>query len=116
MTANPAPEDRPRAVILVEGMSDRIALEVLARRRGRDLAAQGVAVIAMHGATNLGHYLDPLWTLQHQPAQLGRSTQDQLRRFMSGRSGNKHRYARLLAGAMELDRVPRPLDGVLGHV
>jgi hypothetical protein len=35
---------------------------------------------------------------------------------MSGRSGNKHRYARLLAGAMELDRVPRPLDGVLGHV
>jgi len=67
MTANPAPEDRPRAVILVEGMSDRIALEVLARRRGRDLAAQGVAVIAMHGATNLGHYLDPLWTCSTSP-------------------------------------------------
>src|ERR1022692_1140970 len=28
-----------------------------ARRRGRDLAADGVAVIAMHGATNLGRYL-----------------------------------------------------------
>jgi hypothetical protein len=60
--------------------------------------------------------LRSLWTLQHQPAQRGRSTQDQLRRFMSGRSGNKHRYARLLADAMDLDRVPRPLDGVLAHV
>jgi hypothetical protein len=174
-------------------MSDRLALEVLARRRGRDLAAHGVAVIAMHGATNLGHYLElygpgglnvrlaglcdaaeedyfrrvlrragigagasraatealgffvctldledeliralgteaveriieaegelrSLRTLQHQPAQRGRSTQDQLRRFMSGRSGNKHRYAPLLAGAVDLNRVPRPLDGVLAYV
>ena len=39
-------------------MSDRLALEMLARRRGRDLAAHGVDVIAMHGATNLGHYLE----------------------------------------------------------
>ena len=31
-----------RAVILVEGVSDRIALETLAARRGRDLAAEGV--------------------------------------------------------------------------
>ena len=174
-------------------MSDRLALEVLARRRGRDLAADGIAVIAMDGATNLGRHLErygpggldvklaglcdaaeedyfrralrragigagasraamealgffvctldledeliralgteaveriieaegelrSLRILQHQPAQRGRSTQDQLRRFMSGRSGNKHRYARLLADAMDLDRVPGPLDGVLAHV
>src|SRR2546427_10884643 len=59
MTAHPAPDDgRPRAVVLAEGTSDRLALEVLARRRGRDLAANGVAVIAMHGATNIGHYLE----------------------------------------------------------
>jgi hypothetical protein len=58
MTANPAPDCRPRAVVLVEGLSDRLAFEVLARRRGRDLAADGVAVIAMHGATNLGRYLE----------------------------------------------------------
>jgi hypothetical protein len=39
-------------------VSDRLAIEVLARRRGRDLAADSVAVIAMHGATNLGRYLE----------------------------------------------------------
>ena len=193
MTGNPAPDDRLRAVVLVEGMSDRLALEVLARRRGRDLAADGVAVIAMHGATNIGHHLElygpgglnvrlaglcdaaeedyfrralrragigagasrttmealgffvcsldledeliralgteaveriieaegelrSLRTLQRQPAQRDRSTQDQLRRFMSGRSGNKRRYARLLADAVDLNRVPRPLDGVLAHL
>ncbi len=193
MTADPALGGRLRAVVLVEGLSDRIALEVLARRRGRNLAADGVAVIAMHGATNLGRYLErygpggldvklaglcdvaeedyvrralrragigagasgaarealgffvctldledeliralgtgavervieaqgelrSLRTLQRQPAQRGRSADDQLRRFMSGRSGNKHRYARLLAGAVDLNQVPRPLDGVLAHV
>ena len=39
-----------RAVILVEGVSDRIALETLAARRGRDLTAEGVAVVAIGGA------------------------------------------------------------------
>ncbi len=193
MTANPSLDGQPRAVVLVEGLSDRLALEVLARRRGRDLAADGVAVIAMQGATNLGRCLqrygpcglnvklaglcdaaeeDYFWralrqagigvqasgasmealgffactidledeliralgtdaveriieaqgelrslrTLQRQPAQRGRPAHDQLRRFMSGRSGNKYRYARLLAGAVDLNRVPRPLDGVLAHV
>ncbi len=193
MTADAAADGRPRAVVLVEGVSDRLAVEVLARRRGRDLAADGVAVIAMHGATNLGRHLErygpgglnvklaglcdaaeedyfrralrragigaaasraaleelgffvctidledeliralgteaveriieaqgelrSLRTLQRQPAQRGRPASDQLRRFMSGRSGNKHRYARLLAGAVDLNRVPQPLDGVLAHV
>ena len=41
----------PRAVVLVEGVSDRAALAELARRRGDDLAAYGVAVVAMGGAT-----------------------------------------------------------------
>ncbi len=50
----------PRAVILVEGPSDERAVEVLAQRRGRDLAAEGVAVVAMGGVTNLGHHLDRL--------------------------------------------------------
>jgi hypothetical protein len=193
MTADPARDGRTRAVVLVEGLSDRVAVEALARRRGRDLAADGVAVIAMHGATNIGRYLQrygpagldlrlaglcdaterdyvrrallragigaetcraaiealgffvctldledeliravgteaveriiagqgelrSLRTLQRQPAQRGRPGEDQLRRFMSGRSGNKHRYARLLAEAVDLNRVPRPLEGVLAHV
>jgi hypothetical protein len=41
-----------RAAVLVEGNSDRVALDTLAERRGRDLAAEGVEVIAMGGITN----------------------------------------------------------------
>ena len=40
----------PNAVVLVEGPSDRIAIETLAARRGRDLAAEGVTVVAIGGA------------------------------------------------------------------
>lgn len=36
--------------MLVEGTSDKVALETLALRRGRDLAAEGVAVEAIGGA------------------------------------------------------------------
>ncbi len=41
---------RLRAAILVEGLSDRQAVEALAERRGRDLVAGGVAVVAIGGA------------------------------------------------------------------
>jgi hypothetical protein len=181
------------AVVLVEGLSDRYALETLARRRGRDLDAEGVRILAMKGATNIGHFLDrygpgglgvrlaglydaaeegyfrrglqraglgpgespaemeelgffrcsadledelihALGTdeveriieeegelrsfriLQRQPAQRGRSTHDQLHRFLGSRAGRKHRYGRLLANAVDLARVPRSLDRVLAHV
>lgn len=49
-----------RAVILVEGRSDEEALRVLARRRGRDLVGEGVALLALGGATNAGHVLEVL--------------------------------------------------------
>lgn len=42
-----------RAVVLVEGNSDRIALLTLAERRGRDLATDGIDVVAMDGITNI---------------------------------------------------------------
>jgi hypothetical protein len=42
-----------RTVVLVEGESDRAALETLARRVRRDLAATGVAVVPMGGITNI---------------------------------------------------------------
>jgi len=52
-----------RTVVLVEGESDRVAVTTLARRIGRDLADEGVEVVAMGGATNvhrfLGRYADP---------------------------------------------------------
>ncbi|MEU0153336.1 TOPRIM nucleotidyl transferase/hydrolase domain-containing protein [Micromonospora fulviviridis] len=43
-------------VVLVEGASDRCAIEAVARRQGRTLA--GVAVVPMGGVTNLRHFLD----------------------------------------------------------
>jgi hypothetical protein len=47
----------PQAVVLVEGASDRAALEALAARRGRDLEAEGVSVVAMGGAQSITRYL-----------------------------------------------------------
>jgi len=182
-----------RAVVLVDGVSDRAALEVLARRRGRDLSAEGVDIVAMNGATNIGHSLDrygphgldvrlaglydaaeerffrrgleraglaqalspgdleahgffmceadledeliravgaetvkqivetaggirSFRTLQQQPALRDRGLHHQLRRLMGGRSGGKEQYAALMAEAVDLDQVPRPLDAVLKSV
>ena len=186
-------EDALRAVVLVEGVSDQLALEALAARRGRDLAAEGVSVVPIGGAQaiaaflhrfgpdgldvrlaglcdvgeerhyrsaleraglgtgltregmeSLGFYvcvadleeelirslgaaavlavveaqgdLGPFRTLQKQPAWEGRPTEDQLRRFMGSGGRRKARYATLLADALDLEHVPRPLDGVLAHV
>jgi hypothetical protein len=183
-----------RAVVLVEGMSDQAALEALAERRGRALAAEGVSIVPMGGATNIDHFLGLLLgpgrgavrlaglcdaaeegyfrraleraglgsrlsragmealgfyvcaddledeliraigvasveqvivtqgeirsfrTFQKQPAQQGHSPERQLHRFMGTHSGRKSKYARLLVGALDPARIPRPLDGVLAHV
>ena len=45
-------------MVLVEGTSDRLAVEALAGRRGRDLAAEGVAVVPMGGFGNLPRFLE----------------------------------------------------------
>jgi hypothetical protein len=182
-----------RAVVLVEGNSDRVALHALAERRGRDLAAEGVEVVAMGGITNtrtfasrygprglgvplaglydaaeeatlrrglaaagLGTALDPdglsalgfykcsadlegeliralgveaveavieaageahsLRLLAGMPAQRAWTREAVLRRFLGVRSGRKARYAALLVEAMQPDRVPEPLAGVLSRV
>ena len=153
-------------VVLVEGESDRIALETLATRMGirmpevrvvggskgarraagelvgvqlvglvdvgerrdfervldtvfvcdpdleaefvRALGVAGVeAVIAEQGE------LESFRSLQRQPFQRERPVDAQLARFFGGRSGNKARYARLLAEAVPLDRVPPPLAALL---
>jgi hypothetical protein len=46
-----------RAVVLVEGVSDQIAVETLAARHGRDLAAEGIAVLPTGGAGGIARYL-----------------------------------------------------------
>ncbi|MEV7196482.1 TOPRIM nucleotidyl transferase/hydrolase domain-containing protein [Streptomyces sp. NPDC093510] len=45
-----------RTAVLLEGPSDLAAVETLAARRGRDLAAEGVCVVAMGGAMSVGRY------------------------------------------------------------
>jgi hypothetical protein len=181
-----------RAVVLVEGTSDRAALEALAERRGRDLEAEGVSIVPMGGAQAIGSFLERFGpgglgvglaglcdaaeagefargleragfgsdlsraelerlgfyvcvadledeliralgaasveqvveahgdlesfrTLQKQPAWRGRPIEGQLRRFMGSGGRRKIRYARFLVEALDLDRVPRPLDQVLAQ-
>jgi hypothetical protein len=183
----------PRAVVLVEGVSDQAALEALAARRGRDLVGEGVSLVPMGGAQAIGRFLrrfgpeglgirlaglcdaaeegdfrrgleraglgwslaradmerlgfyvcdqdledelirslgaiavvevvaaqgdlGPFRTLQKQSAWRGRPLEAQLRRFMGSGGRRKIRYARLLVDALDLTRVPRPLELVLAHV
>ncbi len=166
-------------MVLVEGTSDCLAVETLARRRGRDLEAEGLAVVSMGGYGNLPrvlsqysdlrlaglydvgeerHFLRALQcddrdelertgfyactrdledeltravgpdgmervlgeqgelrafrTYQKQPAHRARPLEEQLHGFMWNR---KQRYAVLLVEALDLERVPRPLDRVLAY-
>ncbi|HJQ76983.1 MAG TPA: TOPRIM nucleotidyl transferase/hydrolase domain-containing protein [Acidimicrobiia bacterium] len=54
--------------------------------------------------------------MRNQPAQRERPLDRQLRRFIGTRSGRKIRYGRLLVEALEPDRVPTPLDGLLSRL
>ncbi|MFH8447777.1 TOPRIM nucleotidyl transferase/hydrolase domain-containing protein [Streptomyces fungicidicus] len=45
-----------RTVVLLEGLSDAAAVGALAAGRGRDLPAEGVCVMPMGGAMNVGHF------------------------------------------------------------
>lgn len=49
-----------RIAVLVEGESDRVAIETLATRLGRDLDADAVCVIPMGGVTSVNRFLDVL--------------------------------------------------------
>jgi hypothetical protein len=47
-----------RAIVLVEGISDQIALEALAARRARDLGGEGVVILPVGGAQAITRYLN----------------------------------------------------------
>lgn len=49
-----------RSVVLVEGLSDKAAIETLAMKSGRDLRREAVSVIAIAGATNFVQFLELL--------------------------------------------------------
>jgi hypothetical protein len=88
--------------VCVEDLEDELIRAVGADAVEEVVAAQG----------DLGSFR----TLQKQPAWQGRPREEQLRRFMGSGGSRKIRYARLLVDAVELDRVPRPLDLLLAHV
>ncbi|MFC9602735.1 TOPRIM nucleotidyl transferase/hydrolase domain-containing protein [Streptomyces niveus] len=170
-----------RAAVLLEGPSDVAAVNALAARRGRNLAAEGVCVLSMGGAMSVGRFvsllgppglgvrltglcdeqersfydraleragaarqgffvcaadledeliralgvgrveelvraegdLRALQTFLRQPAQQGRTSQQQLRRFLGTKKGRKIQYGRVLVEALDPDQVPAPLDGLL---
>jgi hypothetical protein len=182
-----------RALVLVEGISDQIAVETLASRRGRDLGAEGAVVLPVGGAHAITRYLTQFGpagagltltglcdlgeenvvrrglaragigspqtradmerlgfyvcvedledeliratgparvealldsqgdlgsfrSLQRQPEWRGQLVEPQLRRFLGSGARRKLRYARLLAHAVDLERLPHPLDALLaGH-
>jgi hypothetical protein len=60
LTAAPAPVAGSglRAVVLVEGISDQVAVEALAERRGRSLEAEGISVVPIGGAQAIGRFLN----------------------------------------------------------
>jgi hypothetical protein len=47
-----------QTVVLVEGISDKHAIEALAERHGRSLEGEGVAVLPMGGAQAIGRFLE----------------------------------------------------------
>ncbi|HEU5296452.1 MAG TPA: TOPRIM nucleotidyl transferase/hydrolase domain-containing protein [Burkholderiaceae bacterium] len=182
-------EAKADTVVLVEGWSDQAAIETLARRVGLNLAAMGIVVLPIGGATNarqfagrfgtaglglhlaglydraeerhflraisvgviptaggcdapsLGFYacsedledeliraLGPekveqiimaegeiaaLRRFQAQPAQRGRSIDAHLHRFIGTKARRKIRYGTLLAAAVDLHRIPPPLQQLL---
>lgn len=58
----------------------------------------------------------PFRTFQKQPHWRGKPIDEQFRRFSGIRSGRKIRYGRVLVEALDLDRVPRPLESVLAFI
>lgn len=57
-----------------------------------------------------------LRTFQRQPAQQGRTAQQQVRRFLGTKKGRKIRYGRVLVEALDPGRVPAPLEDLLASL
>ncbi|MGW0614783.1 TOPRIM nucleotidyl transferase/hydrolase domain-containing protein [Streptomyces sp. NPDC002788] len=57
--------------------------------------------------------LRALQTFLRQPAQQGRTPQQQFRRFLGTKKGRKIHYGRVLVEALDPDRVPAPLQDLL---
>ena len=182
-----------RTIVLVEGLSDKAAIDALAKRRGRNLSDDGITIIAIGGATKIWGFLDLLGPrgldvklsglcdigeerhfrralqragfginlsksdmetlgfyicdadledelirslgvntmleviaaqgdlgrfrlFRRQPEWQEQSSQAQLRRWLGTTAHRKISYAPLLVDALDLDRVPVPLDRLLARL
>src|SRR5918912_2632716 len=47
-----------RTLIIVEGVSDQLVVEAVAKRMGRDLASDGVSVVPIGGAHAIARFLE----------------------------------------------------------
>jgi hypothetical protein len=81
-----------------------------------DELIRALGVAAVERVIDAQGDLESFRTFQKQPAWRGRSQEGQLRRFFGTQGGRKIQSAALLVEALDLDRVPRPLDGVLARV
>lgn len=167
--------------MLVEGESDKAAVESLAPRYGVDLDDLGATVVSMGGAGNFGRFITEATAQGHrvgglydegeerfvlralnrqegedvtkqgffacrrdleeelvraigaagvmalveaegetksfhsfanQPEHRDESVEAQLHRFLGTKGGRKIRYGTVLGEAVELDRIPEPLEGL----
>lgn len=78
-----------------------------------DELIRAVGIDAVEAIVEAAGEMTMLAAFRRQPAQQGRPPDAQLRRFLGTKSGRKIRYGRLLGEAVEPDRVPAPIAGVL---
>lgn len=71
MRARPSSAAASATLVLVEGESDRLAVEAVAARVGADLVAASAAVVSMNGVTNLHHHLAALARERARPRVVG---------------------------------------------
>ncbi|MBV9732024.1 MAG: ATP-dependent endonuclease [Verrucomicrobia bacterium] len=55
-----AAAEEGRTIVLVEGLSDKAAIDALAKRYGRNLRDEGITIVAIGGATKIWRFLDLL--------------------------------------------------------
>jgi predicted ATP-dependent endonuclease of OLD family len=55
-----AAAEEGRTIVLVEGISDKVAIDALATRRGHDLDLNGITIAAIGGATKIRVFLELL--------------------------------------------------------
>jgi hypothetical protein len=81
-----------------------------------DELIRSLGVTAVERVINAQGELGAFRTFQRQPEWRERNVEEQLRRFLGTLGGRKIRSAPALVEALDLAKVPRPLDRVLAHV